>query len=230
MLFNDYPLGDPRRKWHHKFQAFFFLPVLSFYWLSSVFNPQLFDLEQRGTRETMNWNNPYVKSRIAIGLILRAIYVSMNIVSPFFYHSAGTAIYHIWIMSTAESLVLSGLFSLSHNFEGADRDPTTQYRKTKEQVDWFKAQVETSSTYGSFIAGYLTGGLNFQIEHHLFPRMSSSWYPYIAPKVREICAKHGVKYAWYPWIHQNLIATFIYMHRSGNGFHHFEFEALKGKA
>ena len=60
--------------------------------------------------------------------------------------------------------------------------------------------------------------------------MSSSWYPYIAPKVREICAKHGVKYAWYPWIHQNLIATFIYMHRSGNGFHHFEFEALKGKA
>ncbi len=37
-------------------------------------------------------------------------------------------------------------------------------------------QVETSSTYGGKIAGYLTGGLNFQIEHHLFPRMSSAWY------------------------------------------------------
>jgi len=36
-------------------------------------------------------------------------------------------------------------------------------------------QVETSSTYGGKIAGYLTGGLNFQIEHHLFPRMSSAW-------------------------------------------------------
>mmetsp|Transcript_16475 Transcript_16475/g.33970 ORF Transcript_16475/g.33970 Transcript_16475/m.33970 type:complete len:461 (-) Transcript_16475:98-1480(-) len=230
MLFNDYPLGDPRRKWFHKFQALFFLPLLSFYWLSSVFNPQLLDLQQAGTKETMNWTNDYIKSRIPPGLILRVIYCAMNVVSPFFRHSPGTALFHIWIMSTVESLALSGLFSLSHNFEGADRDPTVPYRKSKEQVDWFKAQVETSSTYGSFISGYLTGGLNFQVEHHLFPRMSSSWYPYIAPKVREICAKHGVKYSWYPWIHQNFIATVTYMHRSGNGLHHYEFEALQGKA
>ena len=56
----------------------------------------------------------------------------------------------------------------------------------------FKSQVETSCTYGGAISGYFTGGLNFQVEHHLFPRMSSAWYPYIAPTVRRVCAKHNV--------------------------------------
>lgn len=37
MLFNDYPLDHPARRAYHNFQAIFFLPVLSFYWLSSVF-------------------------------------------------------------------------------------------------------------------------------------------------------------------------------------------------
>ena len=35
-----------------------------------------------------------------------------------------------------------------------------------------------------------------QIEHHCFPRMSSAWYPYIQPAVREVCKKHGT----YPFV------------------------------
>jgi fatty acid desaturase (delta-4 desaturase) len=230
MLFNDYPAGHPNRRWYHRYQAFFFLPLLSFYWLSSVFNPQLLDMQHAGTKGFMNWRNEYLKSKIPVSLACRAIYLMMTVVAPFYHHHWQTAVYHIWIMSTVESLALSGLFSLSHNFELVDRDPTLPHRKTGETVCWAKSQVETSSTYGSFIAGYLTGGLNHQIEHHLFPRMSSSWYPYIAPKVREICKKHGVRYVYYPWIHQNIIATFTYMHKTGGGLRHFEFEALKGKA
>jgi hypothetical protein len=38
-----------------------------------------------------------------------------------------------------------------------------------EPVCWFKSQVDTSSTYGGLIAGMVTGGLNFQIERHLYP-------------------------------------------------------------
>ena len=46
--------------------------------------------------------------------------------------------------------------------------------------------------------------------------MSSAWYPYIAPKVREICAKHGVRYVYYPWVHQNLWSTVQYVQQAGN--------------
>ena len=153
MLFTDYPKGDPRRRWFHSFQVIYFLPLLSFYWLSSVFNPQLIDLQQAGTKETMNWDNRYVKSKIGISLLIHGIYVLWNVVSPFYYHSAGTAIYHIWIFSSVESLMLSGLFSLSHNFEGADRYPVDHFEKTGEQVCWMKAQVSPSASEAAYQGG-----------------------------------------------------------------------------
>lgn len=43
MAFNDYPLDHPNRRFWHRAQAFLFLPLLSFYWLSSVFNVQILD-------------------------------------------------------------------------------------------------------------------------------------------------------------------------------------------
>ena len=38
------------------------------------------------------------------------------------------------------------------------------------------------------------GGLNFQIEHHLFPQLSHVHYQAIAPLIRALCAEHGVRY------------------------------------
>lgn len=219
MLFNDYPLGHPARKWYHKLQGVFFLPVLSFYWLSSVFNPQILDLRHRGALGMgLAMENDFIKSRRKYAIGIRALYIYMNIIAPFVVKGGFSmeTLGHIMLMGVAESLTLSLLFSLSHNFESSDRDPTKKFRETGEKVCWFKSQVETSSTYGGMISGWLTGGLNFQVEHHLFPRMSSAWYPYIAPKVREICAKHGVHYAYYPWVFQNFISTVVYMHKAGN--------------
>ena len=127
---------------------------------------------------------------------------------------------HINVMGIGGSLTLGLLFTLSHNFENVDRDPTNlNLSETQEPVCWFKSQVETSSTYGGMISGWLTGGLNFQVEHHLFPRMSSAWYPFIAPKVREICKKHGVRYVYYPWLLQNMYSTLKYTHEVGIGSH-----------
>jgi len=218
LLFNDYPLGHPARTFLHKFQCLFYAPVLAGYWISSVFNPQIVDLNQRGAASIgMRFDNDFVVSRRKYALLLRLIYILTNVVTPFLYHDWKTAIFHVVIMSISESLTLAIPFSLSHNFVNADRDPTASHRKTGEQICWFKSQVETSCTYGGFISGAITGGLNFQVEHHLFPRMSSAWYPFIAPKVREICKKHGVNYAYYPWIHQNFISTMKYMNAAGNG-------------
>lgn len=218
-MFNDYPLGHPTRKWFHKFQAFFYLPALGFYWLSAVFNPQVLDLQQRGALYVgIKMESDYIKRSIKYAIALRALYICCNIVAPFMKQGLNWETFgHIMLMGIAESLGLAILFSLSHNFENADRDPTAHFRKTGEPVCWFKSQVETSSTYGGWISGALTGGLNFQVEHHLFPRMSSAWYPYIAPTVRDVCKKHGVRYAYYPWVLENLISTVKYMHAAGTG-------------
>jgi acyl-lipid (7-3)-desaturase (Delta-4 desaturase) len=232
LLFNDYPLGDARRTYVHRFQALFYLPVLAGYWLSSVFNPQVLDLQQRGAYSVgIKMESEHIRSRTKYAILLRALYIGTNVVTPFFHPSETSWIrpfLHIMLMGVTESLVLAVLFSLSHNFEHADRDPTRAHRTTGSQVCWFQSQVETSCTYGGFLAGCLTGGLNFQVEHHLFPRMSSAWYPYIAPTVRRVCLKHGVKYAYYPYVWQNLWSTLKYMHAAGTGLN-WKDNPLSGK-
>jgi acyl-lipid (7-3)-desaturase (Delta-4 desaturase) len=219
LLFNDYPLGHPARKWFHALQVLYYIPVLAGYWLSSVFNPQILDLKQRGAQFVgIQMESDFIKSRRKYAVMLRILYIYVNAVTPFLYHGlCWRALGDVLLLGVADSLGLAVLFSLSHNFVDADRDPTKPLRKDGEQVCWFKSQVETSCTYGGFVSGCFTGGLNFQVEHHLFPRMSSAWYPYIAPKVREICAKHGVRYVYYPWVHQNLMSTVKYLYATGTG-------------
>lgn len=231
LLFNDYPLGHPARTWIHRFQVFYYLPVLAGYWVSSVFNPQVLDLKQRGALGIgIRMDNDYIYSRRKYAILLRLLYIYVNVLTPFQHDmSWWQAFANIMVMGVSSSLTLAILFSLSHNFENSDRDPTADVKRTGEPVCWFKSQVETSSTYGGMIAGWITGGLNFQVEHHLFPRMSSAWYPYIAPTVREVCKKHGVRYVYYPWVWQNVWSTLCYINDAGTGAHWVK-DPLSGKA
>ena len=225
-LFHDYPKGHPMRKFIYRFQSLYFIFVLAGYWLSEITNPAIWDLKQRGAMSSgIKMDNDYtVKSR-KYARAIRLYYLLVHLVAPFVKQGLKFSVFgNIMLMGASSSLTLAILFALSHNFEGADRDPTFVYdtKKTDEEkrnVDWYKMQVETSCTYGGFISGCLTGGLNFQVEHHLFPRMSSAWYPFIAPTVREVCKKHNVNYAYYPWVFQNMVSTVKYMNAAGTGDH-----------
>ena len=61
----------------------------------------------------------------------------------------------------------------------------------------------------------LTGGLNLQIEHHLFPRLSSWYYPMIRDDVRACCEKHNVNYAYYPTLFHNMWSMLQYVRKVG---------------
>ena len=78
-----------------------------------------------------------------------------------------------------------------------------------------KMQVETSSSYGGNVAMFATGGLNFQIEHHVFPRLSSWHYPRVSGAVKKCCERHGVKYNYFPYIWDNTLSTLRYMRKVG---------------
>ncbi len=60
---------------------------------------------------------------------------------------------------------------------------------------WYRRQVEGSANFtGGRLMDLMSGNLDHQIEHHLFPDLPSNYYSQVAPKVREICARHGVSY------------------------------------
>jgi fatty acid desaturase len=63
------------------------------------------------------------------------------------------------------------------------------------RIDFLSRQVLTSrNVRGGRWVDWLMGGLNLQIEHHLFPSMPSSSLRRAQPIVRDYCARHGVPY------------------------------------
>jgi NADPH-dependent stearoyl-CoA 9-desaturase len=60
---------------------------------------------------------------------------------------------------------------------------------------WYQRQLLGSCNLeGTRLFHIMSGSLSYQIEHHLFPDLPSSRYPEIAPRVREICERHGLAY------------------------------------
>ncbi|HEY2594552.1 MAG TPA: acyl-CoA desaturase [Chloroflexota bacterium] len=61
--------------------------------------------------------------------------------------------------------------------------------------DFLHEQVLTArNIHGSPLTDFWYGGLNYQIEHHLFPSMACNRLSRAAPLVREYCATHGLDY------------------------------------
>jgi len=199
----DYSL----RKAYHRFQHWFMYPVLSLYGPSVVYNlPQLLTLNHND--EVPVKNNKFLQKQLLPSILFRLFYYVRVILLPLYIGGAP-----LWLALLGVNFVtgfcLTFVFVLSHNFVGSCRFPE------RDQNDWYKMQVETSCTYGGFVSGLMTGGLNFQIEHHLFPRLNSYWYPTIAPVVRRVCAKHGVQYTYYPTIIHNMRSTIEFMRLNG---------------
>ena len=69
--------------------------------------------------------------------------------------------------------------------------------------EWYRRQVLGSVNFtGGRIMDLMSGNLDHQIEHHLFPDLPSNRYARLQPRVREICARHGVTYNSGPFLVQ----------------------------
>ncbi|TNM69706.1 acyl-CoA desaturase [Streptomyces sp. NP160] len=63
------------------------------------------------------------------------------------------------------------------------------------RIDFLRRQVLTSRNIrGGVVVDFLMGGLNRQVEHHLFPSMPRPNLRRVQPLVREFCATHGIPY------------------------------------
>jgi linoleoyl-CoA desaturase len=63
--------------------------------------------------------------------------------------------------------------------------------------DWCKMQISNSGNFvnDNIIWTYLFGGINYQIEHHLFPNMCHIHYPTISPIIKKFCKENNIPYS-----------------------------------
>ncbi len=94
------------------------------------------------------------------------------------------------------SVALILIFAMAHLTEVQEMHAT----KEEGKQDWALHQIATTVDFATKnrVLSWIVGGLNFQIEHHIFPKISHTRYHLIQPVIKEYCREHGVRYFEYP--------------------------------
>ena len=108
--------------------------------------------------------------------------------------------FFLWILAAnATANVLRNLWTFAiifcGHFPAGVQHFSARDIENETRGQWYLRQILGSCNIGGGrLFHVLSGNLSHQIEHHLFPDMPSNRYPEVAPRVREICARHGVPY------------------------------------
>jgi linoleoyl-CoA desaturase len=83
--------------------------------------------------------------------------------------------------------------------------------------EWAIHQVKTTANFATNnrIICWCVGGLNFQVEHHLFPKISHIHYPRINKIVKQTCEDFGVEYIEYPTMGKAIRSHINYLREMG---------------
>lgn len=82
---------------------------------------------------------------------------------------------------------------------------------------WAEQQLASTANFAPDNAAltWFIGGLNYQIEHHLFPKVSHVHYPALSPVVRRVCEAHGVPYRVHATMLRSLRSHVQHLRRLG---------------
>jgi linoleoyl-CoA desaturase len=134
-----------------------------------------------------------------VGIIAgKVLFVGWAIVAPLLVYPWQVVLPSYLVFTMVTSVVTATTFQLAHCVEEADYSSPPQL--TAEPREWATHEVETTVDFcpRNPVLTWLLGGLNYQIEHHLFPRVAHTHYPHIAGIVRRNAARHGIRYTAQP--------------------------------
>jgi linoleoyl-CoA desaturase len=113
-------------------------------------------------------------------------------------------------------LILALVFQLAHVVEKTQFEKAGETRRLIDQ-EWAVHEILTTANFNprNKWISWFVGGLNFQIEHHLFPRVSHIHYPAISRIVEAECRKFNLPYHSYPTMREAIASHVRIMKRFG---------------
>ncbi|MBN8717849.1 MAG: acyl-CoA desaturase [Sediminibacterium magnilacihabitans] len=120
------------------------------------------------------------------------------------------------VMSLVAGFILSIVFQLAHTVEHTEF-PVADTESHKLPDEFAAHQIKTTANFATRnkLVSWLVGGLNFQIEHHLFPKISHIHYPAISEIVRKVCMEYQLQYIEYPSMRQAVAAHVRFLKQMG---------------
>ncbi len=182
---------DHEWHWFHRYQQFYLWFLYSFVHLRYIYSDYRAFITQRMGGKLIK--RPTGANLVAL-IAGKAIYLSFAFVVPMTRHSVSTVLLGFLAISMMMGIIFSVVFQLAHTVDNVEH-PSEKDGPLREE--WVVHQIRTTSNFGtnSRFLSMALGGLNFQREHHLFPRISHVHYPALAKVVKEVCDEHKVQYA-----------------------------------
>jgi linoleoyl-CoA desaturase len=199
----------------HKIQHLYLLPI---YALSSIFWIFFMDFTKYFTRKiytTEAWKLS-TKNHIVFW-VTKVCYLSFYIIIPIMVWGFGPWLLGFFVLHAAMGLTLSLVFQLAHVVENTEFESVALDETKHVETAWAEHQLKTSSNFamGNKVISWFVGGLNYQIEHHLFPRISHVHYPVISKIVMEKCKEFNLPYNKYDTMTEALFSHFRVMKMLG---------------
>lgn len=146
----------------------------------------------------------------------KLLYVLFYIAIPVYLVGWGAWALGFAVMHMVMGLTLALVFQLAHVVEHTSFEATTG-EQTQIENAWAEHQVRTTANFApdNLFINWYVGGLNYQIEHHLFPRISHVHYPAISKIVQQTCKEHGLPYHSYPTMAASMVSHFRMMKALG---------------
>lgn len=180
----------------HRFQhiyAWFFYGLLTFVWILFKDFGRLVKYQREGLVQRQK-ANIYVEWTIL--LLTKAIYFCYIALVPIYVLdlSIGTWFLGFLLMHYVSGFILAIIFQPAHVIDGTvypEPDPNGNLEN-----NWAVHQMQTTTNFArqNRILSWYVGGLNYQVEHHLFPQICHIHYRQIAPIVEATAKEFGVPY------------------------------------
>lgn len=189
---------SPNQEWRpwHRFQIIYALPVYCFLTLSMVFWT---DYSKFFSNSIGPYKMPKATfSEASLFFITKALYFFYALALPMFFYPVLNVLGVFILVHFILGLTMSVVFQLAHTVEENDF-PVAIIPDNIIENEWAIHQVETTANFSpkSTLANLYMGGLNFQIEHHLFAKISHVHYRRLSKVVQKACQDFDIRYTSY---------------------------------
>ena len=149
--------------------------------------------------------------------LTKACYVIFYAIIPIMVWGFGAWLLGFFVLHAVLGLTLSLVFQLAHVVEKTEFENVALDETKHVETAWAVHQLKTTANFAmrNKVISWFVGGLNFQVEHHLFPRVSHVHYPAISKLLIQKCKEFNLPYNAYDTMTAALISHFKVMKMLG---------------
>jgi linoleoyl-CoA desaturase len=186
---------NQKKYWIHRFQHFyvwFFYSISTLVWVTTKDFAQVFKFRKIGVIN----NDKQVRKELTQIILWKLFYYTYVLVLPMFLIpvSPWLTLFGFLIMHAITGFSLSVIFQAAHVMP--ENEFPLPNNEGQMENNWVIHQMLTTSNFSpkSRIFSWFIGGLNFQIEHHLFANICHVHYKDISKIVLETAREYGIPY------------------------------------